>query len=972
MPFPSPVSAGDKTKMRASGYWNRPLAVLCQNTVVFACRAAQSITDAPFAQFTYDTVTVGAFGNALPGMVFYISSTNDIRAAKYRGRVRKTLTSSIFYCDENATILNDGDYIFVVRDVDLFAKVRKADLMDFDIAYHNLEPQISGLPSVAVLYDANDDGVVSFAPTQSGIPVASTATSSFTWLWTISGDGATSYTSGSSTSQNPVIQLAAGFEYLIQCRATDSNSIPHIQYIRVYAVDFDFAALVVGAIVSGNVSHDVDNGFIGNVTAYADVNSILDRTHVTIFRVEHFGTGNEDSVFTNVLMCGRLRSETDNTAGDSDAGRIKETTFPVEGITSYLQRLRVPPDIIRASAAPDEWGEITEPTLYRALCYMMSNYTTLTNICSFDADSAYFAAWEMGGEPVSADGGYALELMKTLLDRIKATANFAPTGEIFMQIMASYQVDRSGIQTIMDFDESEGDYRDFQIERDTSDITSQVTAYGGMFNSANNAFVLFTALAPTIIYGDAPETAELNRELLEADSTVAEARSELGTRAANHVAFINPKPLLRVTFKSGFSGILIATLYQRWTHTIAASANTRGIAYTSADYWQLQSVNITINTDGSLETSGDFIAETEFADAQAVASLLPINLSGMNPEFPVLSNDPAFPDEPLWMFPTDTPTTAEQPAIDPYSLYMTGSPFTPDQAAQAAAQQGTVFCRPLQVNFKNSGTVQTDWSTVNGAGYTITVRGDAQIAEDTWVHTFDFTEDDGGWTPILTFHGGTYTPGVGWVASDGGLAGGFYRRGIDIEYTGLASTEFTGLSVTYNYTVGSFDSPLNSAFTGFVGATQVWDILNPAMVNGTGLNRGWSGSDTDTSLRVQINTSTQATPVYSGSAVITRITVTGKGTNPFPGGTTAGIVRGDAFYYGYNEEAGGLAQLYGAEQGLRINSTPITPVPPFNPNHEYSFPYTGDGNPVVSNFADTDYTDNQNALLDELICRNPS
>lgn len=958
MPFPSPVSSPNKATMRASGYWNSPLVTLCQNTVIFACRADESLTDTPFVEFLYDTVTVGAFGDVMPGMVFYISSTNSIRAAKYRGRVRKDLTASIFYCDENATVLNTGDYIFVTRDVDLFAKIRRDAFMDYDVAYHAPEPQISGLPSVFALYDDDDDGVVSFSPTQSGVAVAQGASIS-SWLWTISGDGTTAYTTGTSTSQNPVIELEAGFEYLIRCRVTDSNAIPHFQFVRVFAVDFNFTSLVVAPIVAGEVSHNLSNGFTSSVTAYADVDTLIDRTFALIFTVQHFGDDTTTAIRSNIMMHGRLRSASITTSGSAEAGSLQEVTFPVEGIASYLQRLKIPNDIIRDISVPNEWGELNQPNPYRILCYMMDNYTTLTNLCSFTAGSAAFVGWRIGGEPVSADGGYALDVINSFLDRIKAALNFAPDGELFMEQGASYQVDRSAIQTINDFSEADGDYRDYALDLDSSKNTGQVVAFGGSFNSTNGTYILYTAQAPSIVYGDAPEVAEINREILTVNSSISAATTELAARTGNHLAYINPKPMLTVLLKGGFSLLMVATNYQRWTHTIPANSNIMGKAYTAEDFWQLQQVTIIINRDGSLDTTGEFIGETLFTDAQSIASLLPANLEDMNPNFPALSDDLAFPDEPLWMFPTDTPTPEEIPPVGSYSAMMGYSPFPPDQAAEAAEKQGTVNCRTLQVNMRNPGTTLSTFATANAAPYTLEINGSGQIGSNVWNYHVNFLQTNA--PDIFSAQAGTWTGGVGWDATDVNF--GVDIRSVLLDMVLPAGT-YTRISFTYNLTKGTYSSPQPAVII-FLNGGIVASIASNVAADGTGLVLNWTGSEVNPS-----NSGIQVLSSYggfSGSCRITSITFGGTGTNPFDG-TPASDEQGDA-YYRFFPDDDGSAVLFEPTEGLLLNTVKPAIIPPYDPSHSYKIPYVGDGNPIAASYSLVDYTGTQNRNITIKACR---
>lgn len=957
MPFPSALSAGQYTTLRTSGYWQRTIACLNPTEVVFRAQASESIADAPFITFTWDNADTGAYTSVLQGMVVYLSSTTSIRDAYYRGRVRLAPSATEFYIDENASILTDNDYVIVTRDADLAARIRRDTLVDGSVTYHNLPPMIEGLPSTLCLYDANNDGVVTYAATQTGVAVASGATIS-SWLWTISGAGATSFTVGTSTSQNPTIQFEAGYHYLVRCRVTDSNGVQMFQFIQVYAVNRTFTAPANTSLVTGSVNADMEAGYTASITAYADVSTLVDRTHCAVFSVEHFGDDSSTPIVTNVLMNGRIRSDSIQTQGTEEAGQVQQVSFAVEGITAYLQRLRLPNDIIRASAAPDEWGEITNPNPFRMAVYAMWVYTTLPNVCSFSAESGNFDAWRIGAEPMSIDGGFATDVLNSILwERIKAQPNYAPSGEILLARNVNYLTDRSGVVTVADF--ALTDILELTIDRDSSKVTAQVIGYGGVFNSTLNTWTIYTAQSPSIVYGDAPETREITREILEYDSTVAEAAAELSGRASNDYAFNNPKPLNNVTFYDSMAW-LIPTGYQRYTFTIPASANTLGIAYTTADYWQCQSVSLTLNADGSVDVSAEFPGETEFDDAQAVAALLPNNLENLNPVLPVLPNDPAFPTDPLEIYPNDDPGLDDLQPIGNFSLGQTQTPFPPDIAADMTERQSEPGCNSLAVNFRNSSNTISTKVTTLGAGYTITLNGFSTYSTDGWQQSFDFTASDGGFSAYVQPPSETravYSPGVGWVR--GGSGSATQMAIVQIQY--LALPTFTLNSATIYTSI----APVSNGYQ-----FRMPDVAGADYASGFVGNGALSVSITinTTSDGIWISVSNANGVNYLGA--ITRLELRGEGANPFTG-TSGAALSCDAFYTFDPADAEVTAQLYGASEGLRIQNAAVTPadIPPFAANHLYTIPYTGDGNLTQMRMQFDDYAEKQNRNLQVQICR---
>lgn len=952
--FPAAVSGANKTRIRTSGYWSRTACCISPNEVIFRAQVAEDLTD-PFIEFEYDNIDIGDDTVPLTGLVCYLSPTTDIRDAVYRGRVPRAPTSSTFYIDLNSTIVPDGTYVLVVADSDYFAKVRQADLEDGFIPWHNLEPMLGELPGCVVLYDSDNDGLVSFAPAQTGIAIADGATIS-SWLWAIRGGGATSFTSGSSTSQHPVIQLAAGYKYMIQCNVTDSNGVLHYQWVHLYAVTRYFDAPVILPAVTGQIANDLDNGFTASITAYAQVNTLVNRSHVAVFKVERFGDNSSTPVLTNLRFSGRLRSESITTEGSAEAGRLQQVSFAAEGLTTYLQGLRCPNDIIRNNASPAAFGEIKNPTVYRMLVYFLSLYTTFLNNGSFTAGNDNTLAWMVGGEPLSMDGGYALDVMKSVCDKIRAAPNYSPDGSIRIEQLASYTQDRSGIVTIVDFTLS--DMRSYQIDIDTSRQVGQVVAYGGVWQTVNNTFIGYTSNAPTVPYSDAPETGEINRELLTTDATTTEADDELASRAGNHYAFSNPKPLLRLVMIDSWN-FLFATGYQRYTATIPASTNTRGIAYTTTDKWQLQSVNLTINPDGTDDTNFELVKETSNDDAQSIASQLPINLSDLNPVLPVLSDDPAFPDEPTWAYPTDTPTDDELQPIDPYSGYLSYSPFTPDQAAQAAQQQGTTNCKAFQVLMRNSGTTNSPFLTTILDAYTLKITGFGRLSTDAWLYVFP--DDD-------PFYAGWTFPNIGGSIShiSGGQVIGAADTALDATFVCIEqSIDAHVKSVVFRIQWTSVPPVAGSqeAHVEIDGSPVASETI-PATAGGI-QSVTWHGDLTGPHTYRLIAGIQGAGAGYT--LVGTRVTFGGEGTNPFTG-DPGGDSSGDFFYHWLGED--GVAELFGDTEGGLIDGGKVDPIPPYSPSHEYLVPFTGSGNAIQAAYALADYTDVQNRAFVIQVCKN--
>lgn len=972
MPFPTPLSSPQLATLRTSGYWSRNLVCLNPNDIVFQAQSTQTITAAPFVTFSWDNATIGAYTDAWEGMVCFISPTTDLRSATYRGRVRLAPSATHFNIDLNGTVLNDNDYITVIRDCDLFARIRNDTLVDGSIAYQPLPPMLNDHPNTVVLYDVDNDGQVAWTPVQSGIAVDADATVVDTWAWDISGDGTSAI--DDPTLEHPAFTFAAGYHYLVRVIYTDDAGTSNCQLTHIYAVTRTFTAPVVSPIITGSVSGSTDDGWTCDLTAYADVATLLDRTHAAVFHVEHFGDDSSSPFFDTVLMTGRIRSDSIQTQGSAEAGQVQQVTFQVEGIAAYLRRLRIPNDIIRATDSPDEWGEINSPTPYRMAVYALWVYSTLTNIGSFGVQTGAFAAWGIGGEPRGIDGGYALEVLTNVLDPIKAAVNYAPSGELFLARTVSYEEDRSGVPLIAITGLQ--DITEYTVNRDSSRTYAQVIAYGGVFDSLANTFVLYTASAPSIVYGDGGDTLEITREILAANSTILEATDEIGLRVSNHYAYENSKPLLSETLLDSYAGVMIPTNYQRWVSVYPATSNTLGIAYTAVDYWQLQSVTLTLNVDGSIDVSVEKYAETSFNEAQIIADQLPNNLENLDPVLPVLPNDPAFPTDPLELYPTDTPALEDLQPIDSFSGMQAYTPTPPDVAAQIALRQGTANCKTLAVNYRWTSNVISSWVTASAHPYLLTLDGSTKIASDGWQHTSDFTVDDDGWTIGLN---GQFVGGVGVQTTlyIDPITG--YYQGLQVERAFTPDANLTSMVSLFTVVWGVNDSGVEGR-AAFLYQTDT-SVPNRIATGGypTALTSlTYSGALTTGVIGMAITVGydeflPRTDP--GGQCTLVRIVTTGTGINPFTGDDGSAAVYADAFYQWQLDEDGNEINVGLLAGGLYIDDVQYTPVPtipfpPFNKSHQYAnLPYTGTGNPLRARMVLSNSTA-QSVYENITVCRN--
>jgi hypothetical protein len=154
-------------------------------------------------------------------------------------------------------------------------------------------------------------------------------------------------------------------------------------------------------------------------------------------------------------------------------------------------------------------------------------------------------------------------------------------------------------------------------------------------------------------------------------------------------------------------------------------------------------------------------------------------------------------------------------------------------------------------------------------GAAVTNKAEAQG----WTCTYDFSTGQQGWTveSPASYSGGAFVHGdSNWNP--------YYARTVYINSPTLSGTT-TAITVTFNRTVGTFTTgnDIGSMDIRKSGGVQILAV-NPG--DGPTSPAVWTGSATTTSLRIGIVSSSRTTPVYDGSIAITKVVVSGTGTQP--------------------------------------------------------------------------------------------
>jgi hypothetical protein len=926
MPFPSVLNGTQLTNIRDDNYNGQAYIAVCPNTLVFRALVNQSTFATSFAQVIYDNVTTGAYTDIRQGMTVFIGLTTDLNEAVFIGRVRKTPTSTILYINETSAAVLNNMYISVIDDRRIWERLQRVDPVtrvrykDWDITYTNLLPVIAGLQSSYVLVTSGVSASQTFTPTATALASGATITS---WLWDV-GDG--TITIGTSTTQNITVSFPTGHRW-VRLTVTDSGGRTNFMDFEVYCGDPRSASWSLLQATDISVSGDLQTGYNGGFTAVGGVSGLLENTRMTIFTIERYGASS-DPMVSNVGLVGYVRIEANQTAGDSVVAQRKDVRYTIEGFGTQLGNTLMAGISAIDDATPTQWGEITSPTPPRFVGYALTYHTTATNLMSvkFGVDDNDYIFIDL-----SAESSSALDSLQGCYDQINGAISFAQTGELELRRNANYldSPDRNFLIEVADIQTQ--DLLSFTIEREYGYRVGQVLGGFGGYTTSTGVPRAYSSKAPAQASLGAQEYQQLNSQILTANQTDLQNRVEAGQRIADHLAYINPKPRIDITLRDGWWWIT-PSVFQWYTFTINVTDNLRNIEYDTNNRWLCTSVSWSQdNSTGRRQVSATFELETRGGNSQVLTSLIPAVSDLNNPILPVVPDYPFFPPNPNINYPTDSPSFDEFQPISPNDLGQlqpTPPPVIP--------QGGQAGCRTIQFSFQKTTNTPSGFLTANGQDYVITVRGETQFTG--WSQTFDFTTSAGlsdGWG---LFTVGTYTPTVGYTQTSVGISPAAVT-GVELFLT-LPTRYITQVSFTFTVTYGTFTagsgvSVINLRLGG--GYVQTNSINAPSTPTSP-----YSVATNITADQVDIALYSSYLGDGLGQVTITSCTITGEGVNPFAGATDT--PKGDAFYWTYNTNPDGLAELNPVGQGLYIDNAQASAPTEYNPNHEYQFIIVGTGN----------------------------
>lgn len=675
------------TPSTAPSYQAAAYISVCPNTIVFQATVNQVAFAASYASVVYDGVTVGAYTDIVDGMRVYITPTTDLTNALrtgFTGRARKNgagvvATSTVLNVNESSTSIQNNWVITVIDDYPLLDRlgrqVNNIQYIDYDVPYRKPKPVIYNLESAYANWVSGGLLSIDFAPL--AFAVASGASIS-SWLWDVV-DG--TITSGSTTTQNITATFPPGYRWVF-LTLTDSNGSTRVRKIPVWAHDPDTYPPVPLQVGDLATTGSVESGYSATCTAWAGVESILDNTYVVFWSDEQYQDLDGSLLGDNINFVGRFRQSSDSSTPDLDVGQIAETHYTIEGVMEQLARIELLPYELDNVGAATAFFQVVNLTPWRAICLMLSEFSTFLETFSLSFDDLTDAYLGLG---FRTQNGNILAVINDLYYSLNGAMqiNAAAQVQFVRDLRMVGTAARNAAPTVINFDNRDlltiDDY-----SHDNVRTVGRLKSTGGSFLSAVNQYATFESLAPGIAQ-DYPEASQsLDRQVLAANQTGANAQSELNTRAGYAFARAQNSDKISVTHPDGYASILIPTLDTWYTFTLDGSETVRGIVLTPDTRWLLISVEIDHDAQAGEKTcKAVYAIETTGTAGQSVIYPPIQSTPYTDPSFPPFDPFPAFPVPPFYLPP------------DTNSLPYTGDPTN---QAIILADGNTVIITDLSTN----------------------------------------------------------------------------------------------------------------------------------------------------------------------------------------------------------------------------------------------------------------------------------
>jgi hypothetical protein len=595
-------------------YVDRPPAI-------FKARVNQSAFAYPLTELTFDGVTLGAFGDIIPGQTLLIGSSEGADDLG-RVRVRKAAASDTLYIGESSRGIHDGElspsndsYLTVLDEHRQWGIAPRLDgevmYKDFDIPYldggrnygSRPGPIANGGPDRVGLVDGDD--IVTFDFTAADSLAVSPGSSIDAYLWDV-GDG--SITVGADSDEEITATFPAGRRY-VTLTVTDDNGDARTHYILTVALDPDdvtWCPITNFEIVEQRYTRE---GGALTVIINEDLapTTYPDGCKVMYFEAEKYGDTAGSlagpSTLEHIKFVGWHDTEYENPRATMQ-GIEKGVEFRCISNAEKMRRINLLPNEVTDDSTPANWREMHTFTPGRFMFYQLAWHSTVFETCPFIFDtlgSGY------AGLSVSAS---------TLWDQVAEIAEsrgkkLTCDGRGILRVLPYSQTQDSGDRTATVIIALNGnDYSAFTFERDRHPRDYWIPGEG--ITVGNNNVDVYCR-APGLAPGQGAQRIDIGEQLV-ADQT------ELNARIGHEYARVNsPWLLTRLAMaQTGDAGIDPALL--EWIEvTVDSTTNRRGRGLASIRILPTEVViQHNVGVTGTITKEVEVIGEIETVGTPAV------------------------------------------------------------------------------------------------------------------------------------------------------------------------------------------------------------------------------------------------------------------------------------------------------------------------------------------------------------------
>ncbi len=681
MSFNTALTAGQLTKLRSGSYASDYLVTFCANTVIFAGSVNSDLTTPQsWAQFAYNTVTVGAYTDVVVDQVLLIGTVNDITKATYRGRIRATPTNTIIYASESSQDFVAGAYFWVINSFDIINKLSRPDdngnqLVDYDLPYAGLLPLVTGLRTAYCGWVDSGTGKyrVAFSIAAYACEYGATISS---YLFSFK---AASYTviAGALNTAAVTVDFNPGEQWgRLDVTDNGGRTLTRHFYIKAH----DASNLPDSGASNLTIADDFGQGWTMDYPAFTGVDSLLSNTFAVVWydNETYGGIAGALDTTNNIAFVGWLQSEGDSALGDPTYAVLSEARLHFTGVSARLNRLVGQWLGFTINATPTEWGQINHLTPWRSIAHFITRYTTAGNLCDWDFsnkdDTYLFPAF-------STQSSSALQAVQTIAAQINANVEFAPWGAVRVDRDAGYltTAERAALTTVIAYNAQDlfspaGGGGGITKTLESNRQVGKVDADGIVYNPTNGQYTPYTARGPGHAQGESVGSDTLSSQVLAATSDMIAALSELRQRVGNRYEIANMTETITVDHPDGYH-YLIPSRAQVFTWTLDATlAGANGvnrIIYSTSIFWMLEAVSFGHTPDGVTNIKATYRRLTAVGDpGDNTTTIAPGEEQSTLPDIGL----PAFPDEwpeiyiPDEGWPADeVPVTFENPPPGQYA-----------------------------------------------------------------------------------------------------------------------------------------------------------------------------------------------------------------------------------------------------------------------------------------------------------------